>query len=141
VGSKKVAIPDKVSIEQRPESISLQQRFGDWEIDTIAGKENDGAIVTLTERKTGFLLIKKLSKGKNAKALAKELEINIEFASKIKDLFHMFHVQSRFIYIFQRNDVSIEKRHIVPIPLKGSFDIDEMKPYFRVKRLRGSWHK
>ncbi|KAA6337903.1 hypothetical protein EZS27_014054 [termite gut metagenome] len=141
MGSKKVAIPDKVSIEQRPESINLQQRFGDWEIDTIAGKENDGAIVTLTERKTGFLLIKKLSKGKNAKALAKELEINIEFASKIKDFFHMFHVQSRFIYIFQRNDVSIEKRHIVPIPLKGSFDIDEMKPYFRVKRLRGSWHK
>ncbi|KAA6315101.1 hypothetical protein EZS27_034389 [termite gut metagenome] len=63
----------KVSIEQRPEIINQKQRFGDWEIDTIVGKENKGAILTLTERKTGFLLMKKLSKGKNAKALAKEL--------------------------------------------------------------------
>ncbi|KAA6330837.1 hypothetical protein EZS27_020500 [termite gut metagenome] len=63
----------KVSIEQRPEIINQKRRFGDWEIDTIVGKENKGAILTLTERKTGFLLMKKLSKGKNAKALAKEL--------------------------------------------------------------------
>ncbi|KAA6308912.1 hypothetical protein EZS27_039507, partial [termite gut metagenome] len=73
VGGKKIVIPDKVSIEQRPEIINQKQRFGDWEIDTIVGKENKGAILTLTERKTGFLLMKKLSKGKNAKALAKEL--------------------------------------------------------------------
>ncbi|KAA6347605.1 hypothetical protein EZS27_004935 [termite gut metagenome] len=73
VGSKKVVIPDKVSIEQRPEIINQKQRFGDWEIDTIVGKENQGAILTATERKTGFLLMKKLPKGKHAKALAKEL--------------------------------------------------------------------
>ncbi|KAA6310983.1 hypothetical protein EZS27_037809, partial [termite gut metagenome] len=28
----------------------------DWEIDTIAGKENKGAILTVTERITGCLL-------------------------------------------------------------------------------------
>ncbi|KAA6307721.1 hypothetical protein EZS27_040608, partial [termite gut metagenome] len=73
VGGKKVVIPDKVSIEQRPGIINQKQRFGDWEIDTIVGKENQGAILTVTERKTGFLLMKKLSKGKKAKSLAKEL--------------------------------------------------------------------
>ncbi|KAA6335557.1 hypothetical protein EZS27_016235 [termite gut metagenome] len=73
VGGKKVIIPDKVSIEQRPEIVNQKQRFGDWEIDTIVGKENKGAILTATERKTGFLLMKKLPKGKHAKALAKEL--------------------------------------------------------------------
>ncbi|KAA6346049.1 hypothetical protein EZS27_006419 [termite gut metagenome] len=73
IGGKKVVIPDKVSIEQRPEIINQKQRFGDWEIDTMVGKENKGAILTATERITGFLLMKKLSKGKNAKALAKEL--------------------------------------------------------------------
>ncbi|KAA6333990.1 hypothetical protein EZS27_017654 [termite gut metagenome] len=73
VGGKKVVIPAKVSIEQRPEIINQKQRFGDWKIDTLVGKENKGAILTLTERKTGFLLMKKLSKGKNAKALAREL--------------------------------------------------------------------
>ena len=38
VGGKKVVIPDKVSIEQRPEIINNRERFGDWEIDTIVGK-------------------------------------------------------------------------------------------------------
>jgi IS30 family transposase len=29
-------------------------RFGDWEIDTIVGKNNRGAILTLVERKSAF---------------------------------------------------------------------------------------
>ena len=73
VGGKKVIIPDKVSIDERPDVINEKKRFGDWEIDTIVGPENNGAILTVTERLTGFLLMKKLPKGKNAKALAKEL--------------------------------------------------------------------
>ena len=73
VGGKKVIIPDKVSIDERPAVINEKKRFGDWEIDTIVGPENCGAILTVTERRTGFLLMKKLPQGKNAKALAKEL--------------------------------------------------------------------
>ena len=73
IGGKKVIIPDKVSIDQRPAVINQRKRFGDWEIDTIVGPENNGAILTATERMTGFLLMKKLPEGKNAKALAKEL--------------------------------------------------------------------
>ena len=73
VGGKKVIIPDKVSIDERPAVINEKQRFGDWEIDTIVGLENNGAILTVTERLTGFLLMKKLPKGKNAKELAKTL--------------------------------------------------------------------
>ena len=73
VGGKKVVIPDKVSIEERPSVVNEKKRFGDWEIDTIVGPENKGAILTATERSTGFLLMKKLREGKNAKALAKEL--------------------------------------------------------------------
>jgi len=73
VGGKKVIIPDKVSIDERPAVINEKQRFGDWEIDTVVGPENHGAILTATERLTGFLLMKKLPKGKNAKALADNL--------------------------------------------------------------------
>jgi len=73
VGGKKIIIPDKVSIDERPAVINEKQRFGDWEIDTIVGAENKGAILTVTERTTGFLLMKKLPKGKNAKELAKML--------------------------------------------------------------------
>jgi IS30 family transposase len=73
VGGKQVIIPDKVSIDERPAIVNEKKRFGDWEIDTIVGPENNGAIITVTERLTGFLLMKKLPKGKNAKALAKIL--------------------------------------------------------------------
>jgi IS30 family transposase len=70
-GGKKVTIKHKVSIDERPEIINNRGRFGDWEIDTIIGKEGKGAILTLTERQTSFLLMEKLPKGKNAQALAK----------------------------------------------------------------------
>ena len=73
VTGKKVIIPNKVMIDKRPEVINNGERFGDWEIDTIVGAGNKGAILTITERMTGFLMMKKMTKGKNAKALAKEL--------------------------------------------------------------------
>jgi IS30 family transposase len=73
VGGKQVIIPDKVSIDERPAVVNEKKRLGDWEIDTIVGPDNNGAIITVTERLTGFLLMKKLPKGKNAKALAKIL--------------------------------------------------------------------
>ena len=60
-------------IDQRPDVINNRERFGDWEVDTLVGPENKGAILTLTERQTGFLIMRKLSEGKNAKALANEL--------------------------------------------------------------------
>ncbi len=73
VSGKNIVIKDKVLIDQRPDVINKKQRFGDWEIDTIVGKENKGAIVTIVERKTDFLMMKKLVAGKNAKELSKAL--------------------------------------------------------------------
>ena len=58
-------------IDQRPDIINNKERFGDWEIDTIVGAFNKGAIVTLTERTTKMLLMKYLPNGKEAKGLAK----------------------------------------------------------------------
>ena len=57
----------------RLDGINRKERLSDWEIDTIVGKEKKGAILTATKRKTSFLLMKKLSKEKNAKDLALEL--------------------------------------------------------------------
>lgn len=71
VSGKQVNIKNKVSIDQRPGIINNRERFGDFEIDTIIGKDNKGAIVTLTERKTNFLIMEKLEKGKNARELAR----------------------------------------------------------------------
>jgi len=71
VGGKLIVIKDKVSIDERPAIINDKGRFGDWEIDTIIGAENKGAIVTIVERQTGFLFMKKLPQGKVALGLAK----------------------------------------------------------------------
>lgn len=62
-------ISNKVSIDERP-SEADGQRIGDWEMDTIVGKDGKGAIVTLVERKSGYLLMEKLDTGKQAVPLA-----------------------------------------------------------------------
>jgi IS30 family transposase len=68
---KQVNIKNKISIDLRPAIVDAKERCGDWEIDTIVGENNKGAILTLTERKTGFLLMEKLKSGKQAQGLAK----------------------------------------------------------------------
>lgn len=73
VGGEKVVIKNKVSIEKRSDVINNKERFGDWEIDLIVGKENKGAILTCVERQTGFLMMRKLTHGKDSKFLAKTL--------------------------------------------------------------------
>jgi len=68
---KQVNIKNKVSIELRPAIVDTQERCGDWEIDTIIGENRKGAILTITERKTGFLLMEKMENGKQALGVAK----------------------------------------------------------------------
>jgi IS30 family transposase len=66
---KRVIIPDRVSIHQRP-SAADGKRFGDFEMDTIVGNNNQGAILTIVERSTNMLFMKKLKHGKDADELA-----------------------------------------------------------------------
>lgn len=52
-------IPDRVSIDKRPSIVEKKSRFGDLEADTIVGKDHKGAIVTLNDRASGMLKMKK----------------------------------------------------------------------------------
>jgi len=63
-------IPGRVSIHDRPAEAD-GSRFGDWEMDTILGKDGKGAIVTLTERSTNMLLMERLPEGKRPEPLSK----------------------------------------------------------------------
>jgi len=49
------------SIKGRPEIINKRQRLGDWEGDTIIGKERKQRILTHNERVSGYLMADKLS--------------------------------------------------------------------------------
>ncbi|MBC8128332.1 MAG: IS30 family transposase, partial [Gloeobacteraceae cyanobacterium ES-bin-144] len=50
----------KRMITERPAAIERRNRIGHWEIDTVMGK-NRACILTLVDRKTGYLMIGKLS--------------------------------------------------------------------------------
>lgn len=52
-------IPDRILIDRRPLVVEKKLRFGDLEVDTIVGKDHKGAIVTLNDRASGMLKMKK----------------------------------------------------------------------------------
>lgn len=55
-------IPNRLSIEQRPAVVEKRSRIGDWEADTVIGKNHKQAIVRLVERKSGYTLIRKVER-------------------------------------------------------------------------------
>lgn len=57
---KRGQIRDRVSIDERPAIVEAKLRIGDWEIDTVIGKNHQGALVTLVDRVSKFTLIKKV---------------------------------------------------------------------------------
>ena len=77
-------IPNRIDIEERPSIVDLKQRFGDLEIDTIIGSNHKGALVTINDRLTSKVWIRKLS-GKDAAPLALK---TIEALQPVKDLIH-----------------------------------------------------
>jgi IS30 family transposase len=63
-------IPNRVDIDERPNIVDNKERFGDLEIDTIIGKNHKGAILTINDRATSRVWIRKLQ-GKEAIPVAK----------------------------------------------------------------------
>ncbi|HCI52639.1 MAG TPA: IS30 family transposase [Gallionella sp.] len=55
-------IPNRKSIEQRPVIVNERSRIGDWEADTVIGKNHRQAIVSIVERRSGFTLIRKVER-------------------------------------------------------------------------------
>jgi IS30 family transposase len=51
----------KKHISQRPPEVETRSVLGHWEGDTVVGKGGHHCILTLVERKTGFVIIKKLT--------------------------------------------------------------------------------
>jgi len=64
---KKVIIPNRISIENRPKIVDFRIRFGDWEGDTLGKpKYMPETIVGMLERKSRRLLVVKVSRLKYA---------------------------------------------------------------------------
>ena len=65
-------IPARRGIEVRSEVVDLRERLGDWEVDTMIGKNHRGVLLTLTERKSRFTLLRQVSQ-KSADLVAKAM--------------------------------------------------------------------
>ena len=77
-------IKGRIGIENRPQIVNDKSRFGDFEIDTVIGKNHKGAIMTVNDRCTHIVLIRRLE-GKEAAPLAKAA---IEALSPYKTMLH-----------------------------------------------------
>jgi IS30 family transposase len=55
-------IKNRVGIKARPAIVEKKIRIGDWEGDTVVGKNHQGALVTLVDRKSKLTLIGKVNR-------------------------------------------------------------------------------
>ncbi len=54
---KRIIVPNRIGIEHRPAIVDKKNRFGNWEADTVLGKQGTGAIISLVERKSKLYVI------------------------------------------------------------------------------------
>ena len=66
-------IPGRVDIDQRPSIVEEKKRTGDWELDTIIGKNHKGAIVSMVDRSSKYTKLV-LVKDKKASSVTKAIE-------------------------------------------------------------------
>lgn len=86
VSATYTAVQNRTMIDERPAHWDGSTP-GDFEMDTIVGKDGNGAIVTLVERNTNFTLARKLPHGKNARALAEAVIIMLlPYIGKIRSI-------------------------------------------------------
>ena len=79
----------KRMIGERPAVVERRRRIGDWEIDTVMGEslgESSDCLLTLVERKTGYVLIGKLKARTAAEANRALLELLARYPGRVKTI-------------------------------------------------------
>ena len=76
-------IVGRVSIDDRPAVVDTKKRIGDWEIDTVIGKNHKGALVTIVERHSKFTLIKRVADKKAGRVTAATIELLKPFRKQV----------------------------------------------------------
>lgn len=79
-------IKGRVSIDERPEVVNERSRIGDWEADTVIGKQGGDVLVTLVERKTRWSMIGKAPNRTAQEVQAVIVKRLLPLASHVKTL-------------------------------------------------------
>jgi IS30 family transposase len=83
-------IPNRTSIDKRPKIVADKGRFGDWEADTIVGARHKGGILSLVERKSKLVRLRKL----DTKAAAEMKNRCIELLAPLANQVHTITVDN-----------------------------------------------
>lgn len=78
------SICDRLSITERPEVVNHRERYGDWEVDTVIGRQGGKVLVTLVERKSKLSLMG-FANNKTAVAVKETL---VHLLSSVKTCLH-----------------------------------------------------
>jgi IS30 family transposase len=70
----RLRIPNRVPIAARPAAVENRARFGDWEGDLVLGKNQQGALLSLTGRKSRMLLARKVPSKHSEPVVAAAIE-------------------------------------------------------------------
>jgi IS30 family transposase len=85
-GARASLIPNRTSIHERPQVVDDKRRIGDWECDTVIGKDRKSALVTIVERKSLFTLMA-IVKRKTADQVSRTMiKLLKPYESKVKTL-------------------------------------------------------
>jgi transposase, IS30 family len=79
-------IPNRTGIEQRPAIVDQRSRLGDWEGDTIIGSQRKGALISLAERKSQYLLLRPVVRKKASKVARAIIQAGKEFSDQFLTL-------------------------------------------------------
>jgi IS30 family transposase len=72
---KRGQIVGRIDIENRPKIVEDKSRFGDLEIDLVIGSNHQGALLTINDRATGMLKMKKIDNKEAMSVEAAAIEI------------------------------------------------------------------
>jgi IS30 family transposase len=76
-------IPNRTSIDKRPQIVASKSRFGDWEVDTIVGARHKGGILSAVERKSKLTRLRKLATKSAAEMKDTTIELLSPLAAKV----------------------------------------------------------
>jgi len=115
-------IAGRISIDQRQEVVNQRSRIGDWEADTIIGKNHKQAILTNVERKSKFLVMALLSKNGSVYTITsdngREFTEHKIIAEKLNAQFYFTHPYSAWEKGTNENTNGLIRQYI---PKKSDF--------------------
>jgi IS30 family transposase len=76
-------IPNRTSIDKRPQIVARKGRFGDWEVDTMVGAHHKGGILCAVERKSKLTRLRKLDTKSAAEMKDNTIEVLAPLAAKV----------------------------------------------------------